>query len=83
MLDHKSNGDCIYLGDTGCTIHARRPQMCRELDCRILATQLNYTQARKLNVITVWKRGKELLRTERPRRSANDRIDHGGTGDDY
>src|SRR3990167_3882431 len=54
MLDHKPNGDCIYLGDTDCTIHERRPQMCREMDCRVLATQLTWTQARKMHVIKVW-----------------------------
>jgi Fe-S-cluster containining protein len=32
-LKHK-NGSCIYLGETGCTIHPRRPAMCREFDCR-------------------------------------------------
>ena len=61
MLDHKPNGDCIYLTETGCGIHARRPRMCRELDCRILATQLTYTQARVMHILPVWKRGKELL----------------------
>ena len=61
MLDHKANGDCFYLGDTGCTIHESRPKMCREMDCRVLATQLTWTQARKMHVITVWRRGRELL----------------------
>ena len=32
-LQHR-NGSCIYLGAIGCTIHARRPSMCREFDCR-------------------------------------------------
>ena len=25
--------DCIYLGETGCTIHGRAPAICREFDC--------------------------------------------------
>lgn len=33
MLDHKPNGDCIYLGDTGCTIYSKRPAICREYSC--------------------------------------------------
>ena len=33
-LQQKDNGDCIYLGERGCTIHERRPAMCREFDCR-------------------------------------------------
>lgn len=34
MLAHKPNRDCIYLDrDKGCTIHADRPVVCREMDC--------------------------------------------------
>ncbi len=29
-------GDCIYLTDKGCGIHARRPQACKAFDCREL-----------------------------------------------
>lgn len=64
MLDHKPNGECIYLDQFGCTIHERRPQMCREMDCRLVARALTYTQARKLHnfPLPVWKKGRELLR---------------------
>jgi uncharacterized protein len=34
MLQHKPNGDCVYLDDYGCTIHDRAPQACRDFDCR-------------------------------------------------
>jgi Fe-S-cluster containining protein len=34
MLAHKRNGDCIYLGKDGCTIHERAPWVCRQFDCR-------------------------------------------------
>jgi Fe-S-cluster containining protein len=34
-LAHKTNGDCLYLGAAGCTIHSRRPQVCRSFDCRV------------------------------------------------
>lgn len=33
-LKHQANGDCIYLGMHGCTIHGRAPAICREFDCR-------------------------------------------------
>lgn len=33
-LAHNENGDCIYLGEGGCTIHSRAPAICREFDCR-------------------------------------------------
>lgn len=34
VLKEKSNGDCIYLGEDGCTIHDRAPKVCRVFDCR-------------------------------------------------
>lgn len=34
MLKHKANGECVYLGASGCTIHDRAPAICREYDCR-------------------------------------------------
>jgi uncharacterized protein len=33
-LRHKANGECIYLGQGGCTIHGRAPAICQEFDCR-------------------------------------------------
>lgn len=33
MLAKKEDGDCIYLGAHGCTIHDRAPVICREFDC--------------------------------------------------
>ena len=68
MLAHKPNGDCVYLGATGCTIHPTKPLMCREMDCRRIAQAITWTQARKLGArgsfrMDVWSRGKELLRS--------------------
>jgi hypothetical protein len=36
VLNRKSNGDCVYLDEYGCTIHDRAPKVCREFDCRTL-----------------------------------------------
>lgn len=33
-IAHKPNGDCIYLGDEGCSIHDTAPLICQEFDCR-------------------------------------------------
>jgi hypothetical protein len=33
-LTHKPNGDCVYLGENGCTIYPDRPHICRIFDCR-------------------------------------------------
>lgn len=34
VLKHKPNGECVYLGPNGCTIHDRAPYICRIFDCR-------------------------------------------------
>ncbi len=34
FLARKLNGDCLYLGENGCTIYDVRPQECRQFDCR-------------------------------------------------
>ena len=36
MLARKEDGSCVYLGEAGCTIHARAPWVCRRFDCRKL-----------------------------------------------
>lgn len=69
MLAHRPNGDCVYLGTTGCTIHDDKPQQCREMDCRRIARTLTWTQARKLAAtgrfpMAIWRRGRELLRSQ-------------------
>lgn len=32
-VKHRANGDCIYLGPHGCTIHGHQPAVCRAFDC--------------------------------------------------
>jgi Fe-S-cluster containining protein len=34
LLETDANGQCVYLGATGCTIYHRRPLLCRSFDCR-------------------------------------------------
>lgn len=34
VLAKGKDGNCIYLGPKGCTIHGRQPQECRAFDCR-------------------------------------------------
>ncbi len=34
LLATEANGQCVYLGDSGCTIYDRRPLLCRSFDCR-------------------------------------------------
>jgi len=70
VLAHKPNRDCVYLGPTGCTIQNDKPQICGEMDCRLLARTITFTQARKMDragamSIAIWKRGRELGRKAR------------------
>lgn len=62
MLAHKENGDCIYLRSYGCSIHDRKPQMCKEMDCRILNKSMTSFKAKTMGVSTVWNKGSELLK---------------------
>jgi hypothetical protein len=34
LLATEANGQCVYLGASGCTIYDRRPLLCRSFDCR-------------------------------------------------
>lgn len=33
-LAQKPDGDCVYLTERGCSIHDKRPAICRAFDCR-------------------------------------------------
>jgi uncharacterized protein len=35
-LRRRANGDCVYLGERGCSIHGRAPHVCMRFDCREL-----------------------------------------------
>jgi len=39
-LKWKPNGDCILLGDNGCTVWPNHPTMCRRYDCRLRYLEL-------------------------------------------
>lgn len=62
MLAHKANGDCIYLTSGGCSIHDRKPQMCRDMDCRKIARRFKRGDLKRLNCpVKVWNRGRQLI----------------------
>lgn len=66
MLAHKPNGDCIYLADSGCSIHDHAPLICRSADCRSIALKYDFTTAMQLHHmkridILVWDKGNELI----------------------
>lgn len=62
MLDHKPNGECVYLEMAGCSIQDRKPRMCREMDCRQLAKSLKKKDLKRYNVpLRIWVRGRRML----------------------
>jgi hypothetical protein len=66
MLAHKENGDCIYLEESGCSIHGSAPELCRSADCRSLALKYDFNTAMQMHNsglinILVWDKGNDLL----------------------
>jgi len=49
MLKHKDNGDCIYLGASGCEIYDNRSIICREFDCRKM--YLRFTKSTREHMV--------------------------------
>lgn len=47
-LKSRPQGGCIYLGDYGCTIYEKRPEMCRVFDCRKMFLETTRTERRHL-----------------------------------
>lgn len=71
MLAHKENGDCVYLGESGCTIQETKPAMCRTMDCRAIflhyPNQRKFMRAKRTGIplsFDLWNRGKELQKQE-------------------
>lgn len=56
VLKHRPNGDCVYLGADGCTIHDHAPAICRVFDCR------GFFAMRSRNERRVLSRGSETTR---------------------
>lgn len=48
FLAMKPNGDCVYLNEVGCSIHARAPHMCKIFDCRQQHSMYSRDQRREL-----------------------------------
>lgn len=61
QLAHNPDGDCVYLTPAGCSIHERRPRMCRTMDCRNICRAISERTAAELGMHHVWRRGRELL----------------------
>lgn len=65
MLAHNKDGSCIYVSKKNkiCTIQEYKPIIYKEMDCRDIAKEFTFTQARTINnfPIQVWKQGRKLI----------------------
>jgi Fe-S-cluster containining protein len=48
IIKKGADGNCIYLGADGCTIHDRAPVICRAFDCRDLYRTKTRQERRRL-----------------------------------
>jgi hypothetical protein len=65
------DGNCVYLGPTGCTIHDRAPFICKVFDCRRWFLSRTRTERRAmvksgLADAAVFQAGRERLHTLAP-----------------
>lgn len=65
VLKMKLNGDCVYLGEDGCTIHGRAPKICRVFDCR--RWFLSKTRAERRRLVRNGHASKEVFDAGRER----------------
>ena len=75
-LKHKENGDCIYLGDEGCSIWNNAPAVCKAFDCRELFKATTPKQRKRfvsegLFSKEVMEAGKRLCINQNPGRGHN------------
>jgi hypothetical protein len=55
FLKHRADGACIHLGKSGgCTIHAHRPRVCRDYDCRVMSLAGLTPLVRKDHCAPLW-----------------------------
>jgi len=64
-LQHKPNGDCIYLGDAGCTIYDKRPAVCRKYSC--VTHYKSLTKSQQKEAVRVGLVSEAVLRAGRQR----------------
>lgn len=69
IVKKTADGKCVYLGDSGCTIHDRAPAICRHFDCR--GWFLSKTRQERRRMVkdgiadrAIFARGRELLESE-------------------
>jgi Fe-S-cluster containining protein len=72
VLKHKPNGECIYLGPEGCTIHTRAPSLCQAFDCRRF--YLMYSHAERRRMVSSGATSSEVFEAGRARLASLDQF---------
>lgn len=63
ILQHQPNGDGIYLDRSkGCTIHATRPTICRELDCRTIVGSFSKRDIEEMGMTRIAYAARRLIK---------------------
>ena len=62
-----ADGNCIYLGPDGCTIHDRAPVVCRVFDCRRACFKLSRTRNQRRAMIKEGRADPEIFEAGRAR----------------
>lgn len=65
VLKKGRDGNCIYLGPDGCTIHDRAPTICRIFDCR--RWFMSKTRAERRRLVASGLADKEIFEAGRQR----------------
>ena len=65
-LQRRPNGECVFLGENGCTIHGRAPHVCQRFDCRELFLKSDRAGRRQMVASgklpkSLFDRGREML----------------------
>ncbi len=76
VLRHRPNGDCIYLGDNGCTIYDHAPAVCRRFDCRRYFLSMPRNERRQMERVAraklkIFEAARERLHTLTPEQRAD------------
>lgn len=68
VVKQRENGDCVYLGPAGCTIHERAPLICQHFDCRRYFLSMTRVERRMIEKVSrgkldIFKAGRERAHT--------------------
>ena len=63
ILNLRPDGNCVHLGESGCTIYEQRPMVCREYDCRKQFSIMSRNERRQFKNEQIWEEARKRLPT--------------------